>query len=77
MLLSAELIARLAPAVTIFGETAIALLFLTKRTARLGVALALLLHLGIALTPPPIPARVQSTGRLAGSHALCVLLREC
>ena len=49
----AEVIARLAPAVTIAGEFAICTLLATRRTFRYGVVLALLLHLGIALTPPP------------------------
>ena len=50
------LILAAAPAVTIIGEMAIGVLFLAPKRAGLapyGVALALLLHLGIALTPPP------------------------
>ena len=49
----ADVIARLAPAVTIGGEVAISMLLATRRTARYGVVFALLLHMGIALTPPP------------------------
>ena len=43
------------PLLTIVGELSIGLLLLVPRRswAKLGVALALLLHLGIALTPPP------------------------
>ena len=46
---------RAGPLLTIVGELSIGLLLLVPRRpwAKLGVALALLLHLGIALTPPP------------------------
>ena len=53
----ARLIAAAAPAATIVGEMAIGFLMLAPRRRRglhaYGVMLALLLHLGIALTPPP------------------------
>ena len=53
----AALIAKSAPTVTILGEFSIGVLLLggssKPRLARCGVALALFLHLGIALTPPP------------------------
>ena len=51
------------PLLTIVGELSIGLLLLVPRQqrAKLGVALALLLHLGIALTPPP--NNIASTAR--------------
>ena len=52
----APLVARAAPALTIGGEAAIGLLLAcggSRRLVRWGTALALLLHLAIALVPPP------------------------
>ena len=51
----APLIAQLSPAMTIVGEMTIGVLLLmpSRKLVRLGIATALLLHIGIALTPPP------------------------
>mmetsp|Transcript_36806 Transcript_36806/g.60927 ORF Transcript_36806/g.60927 Transcript_36806/m.60927 type:complete len:573 (+) Transcript_36806:54-1772(+) len=49
-----QLVAHAAPGMTIAGELAIGVLLLSSGAmARLGVCIALLLHFGIALTPPP------------------------
>ncbi len=42
-----------APIATVVLELAIGVLLAFQRTRRVGIALALLLHLGIVLTPPP------------------------
>ena len=51
----AYLIAQAAPAVTILGEASIAFFMLnpSPKLVRFGIVLALVLHLGIAMTPPP------------------------
>ena len=51
----AFLIAQAAPAATILGEASIACFMLapSPKLVRFGVVLALVLHLGIAMTPPP------------------------
>jgi hypothetical protein len=53
--LRASQLALLAPGVTILGELTIGILLLlpSRAAVRIGVLSALLLHLGIALTPPP------------------------
>ena len=53
--LRAKQLALLAPGVTIAGELTIGILLLlpSRAAVRIGVLTALLLHLGIALTPPP------------------------
>jgi hypothetical protein len=42
-----------APTATVMVELAIGILLAVPRTRRVGIVLALLLHLGIVLTPPP------------------------
>ena len=69
----ASLVARLSPVVTISGELSIAILLgASRRTARWGTLLALCLHLGIALTPPPnnaVPFSVACVVRLLFVHS--------
>lgn len=69
----AQLIARASPVITILGEAAIGVLLLlpSRRLARYAVGLALLLHLGIALTPPPnnaVPFSLKCVVRLIITH---------
>ena len=70
----APLLARLSPGITIVGEGAIGLLLAapSRKLVRLGTALALLLHMGIALTPAPnnaTPFSLTCVVRLMIAHA--------
>ena len=69
----APLLAQVSPAITIVGEMSIGVLLLAprKRLVKGGVLLALLLHLGIALTPPPnnaVPFSLTCVVRLLLLH---------
>jgi hypothetical protein len=73
----APLVARAAPAAVVTGEMAIGVLLLSSRPrlARLGVGLALCLHLGILLTPPPnnaTPFSVACVVRLLITQPFCL-----